>query len=109
MNDSSSTLAALRGPSGKGPYVLRLYIAGNTPQSNRAIENLKKLCENRLRGRYELTIVDLHQIPDAGLDERIICAPTLVKRSPPPVRRLTGDLSNPDRVLRALDIQPETE
>ncbi|WP_341328875.1 circadian clock KaiB family protein [Methylotuvimicrobium sp. KM2] len=108
MNDNSSSFETLQTSSDKGLYVLRLYIAGNTPQSTRAIENLKQLCESRLQGRYELTIVDLHQMPDAGQDERIICAPTLVKQQPPPVRRLTGDLSNTDRVLRALDITQET-
>jgi circadian clock protein KaiB len=88
-------------------YLLRLYVTGNTPQSTRAIVNLKALCESRLRGRYELTIVDLYQTPEAARAEQIVCSPTLVKRLPPPLRRLIGDLSNPDQVLLALNIEPD--
>lgn len=109
MNDPITAFEALLSQSGKGHYVLRLYITGNTPQSSRAIENIKKLCETYLQGRYELTIVDLYQTPEAAQAEQIICAPTLVKQLPPPLRRLIGDLSNPNRVLLALDIKPETE
>jgi len=109
MSESYSTFEALLAQSGKGRYVLRLYVTGNTPQSTRAIENLKKLCETYVRGRYELTIVDLYETPEAAQGEQIICAPTLVKQLPPPLRRLIGDLSNPSRVLLALDIKPDSE
>jgi len=109
MNDPIAAFEELLAKSGKGQYVLRLYVTGQTPQSTRAVENLKKLCETRLQGRYELTIVDLYETPEAARDEQIICAPTLVKQLPPPLRRLIGDLSTPNRVLLALDIKPEKE
>ena len=90
-------------------YVLRLYVAGNTPQSTRAIERAKTFCESHIKGRYELTVVDLYQQPEATEDEQIIAAPTLVKKLPPPFRQLIGDLSNTSRLLLALDIDLETK
>lgn len=87
--------------------VLRLYVAGNTPQSSRAIRNLKAICETNLRGRYVLTVVDLYAQPERAREEQIVVAPTLIRQSPLPVRRVVGDMSNTDRVLAALDlIQP---
>jgi circadian clock protein KaiB len=94
-----------------GPYVLHLYITGATPNSTRAVRNLKDICEHYLPGRYELTIVDIYQQPELAKSEQIIAAPTLVRKQPLPVRRLVGDLSNRERVLAALDlpIRPEFE
>jgi len=84
--------------------VLRLYVAGNTPQSTRAIRNLKAICETNLPGRYALTVVDLYAEPKRAREEQIIVAPTLIRQSPLPVRRVVGDLSNTERVLAALDL-----
>ncbi len=109
MRDPMSALEDLLAKSERGTYVLRLYITGSTPQSARAVANLKKLCETRLMDRYELTVVDIYQAPEEAQAEQIIAAPTLIKQLPLPLRRLIGDLSNTDRVLLALDIKPESE
>ena len=87
--------------------VLRLYVAGSTPQSGRAIRNLKAICEANLPGRYVLTVVDLYAQPELAREDQIVVAPTLVRQSPLPVRRVVGDLSNTDRVLAALDLPAE--
>lgn len=87
-------------------YGLRLYVAGSTPQSGRAIANIKALCENYLKDRYELTVVDLYEQPERAGQDQIMVAPTLVRISPMPVRRLIGDLSQTERVLAALDLLP---
>ncbi len=88
----------------EGKYVLRLYVAGNTPQSSRAITNIKALCETHLTGRYTLTVVDLHEQTDLAADDQVVATPTLVRQLPLPVRRLLGDLSQEERVLVALDL-----
>lgn len=85
-------------------YVLRLYIAGSTPRSSRAITNLKAICETHLKDHYDLTIVDLYEQHERGREDQIVVAPTLVRHSPLPVRRLIGDLSCIDRVLAALSL-----
>lgn len=87
-------------------YILRLYVAGSTPQSSRAITNLKAICEAHLKGRYELTVVDLYLQKELARDDQIVVAPMLVRLSPAPVRRMIGDLSQTDRVLAALDLPP---
>jgi circadian clock protein KaiB len=86
--------------------VLRLYVAGSTPQSSRAIRNLKAICETNLPGRYALTVVDLYAQPERAREDQIVVAPTLIRQAPFPVRRIVGDLSNTDRVLAALDLPP---
>jgi circadian clock protein KaiB len=90
---------------GKGRYVLRLYVAGTTPRSAMAIANLKAICEEHLAGRYDLEVVDVYQQPTLGAGEQIIAAPTLIKKLPPPVRRLIGDMSDREKVLIGLDIR----
>lgn len=107
--DSIAEFETLLAKSEEGKYILRLYVAGASTKSTRAIANLKKLCEARLKGRYELTVIDLYQSPAEAQSEQIVAAPTLVKRLPLPLRRLIGDLSNPGRVLLALDIEPDSE
>ena len=89
----------------KKPYVLRLYVTGTTRQSMRAIANIKKLCEEHLKGRYELDVVDLYQQPQLAQGEQIIAAPTLIKKSPLPQRRVIGDMSKSERVMAGLDLQ----
>ncbi|MDQ6809371.1 MAG: circadian clock KaiB family protein [Verrucomicrobiota bacterium] len=88
----------------QAPCVLRLYVAGSTPKSSRAIRNLKTICEANLSGRYALTVVDLYAQPERAREEQIVVAPTLIRQSPLPVRRMVGDLSNTERVLAALDL-----
>ena len=85
-------------------YVLRLYTAGVSQQSTRAVENLKAICDTYLSGRYELTVVDLYQQPDLAHSQQVFAAPTLVKSQPLPLTRLVGDLSDTREVLRALDL-----
>jgi circadian clock protein KaiB len=88
-------------------YLLRLYVTGTSPRSIRAIGNIKKICEENLKGRYELEIIDVYQQPEIATDEMIIALPTLVKELPQPLRRLIGDLSNKKQVLAGLDIIPK--
>jgi circadian clock protein KaiB len=88
-------------------YVLRLYVAGMTPCSARAIGNLKAICEEHLNGVYDLEVIDLYQHPALADGERIVALPTLIKRLPPPLRRMIGDLSDRERVLIALDLKPK--
>jgi circadian clock protein KaiB len=89
---------------GKRYYVLRLCVTGITPRSVRAIENIRKLCEEHLKGYYELEVVDLYQEPGVAQEEGIIAAPTLIKKDPAPRRKLVGDLSETERVLIGLGI-----
>jgi len=89
-----------------GAYVLRLYVAGSTPLSSRAITNIKAICETHLKGRYDLKVVDLYEQPERAREDQILVAPTLIRQSPLPVRRMIGDLSKTERVLAALDIYP---
>lgn len=91
-----------------GKYHLRLYVTGNTPQSSRAIANIKALCETYLKGRYVLTVVDLYKHKERAGEDQILAAPTLIRQLPLPVRRLIGDLSQAERVLAALDLPPTT-
>jgi circadian clock protein KaiB len=92
-----------------GKYILRLYVAGSTPQSSRAITNLKAICEAHLKDRYELTVVNLYEQQERARADQIVVAPTLVRHSPLPMRRVIGDLSQTDRVLAALNIVPAQE
>jgi len=93
--------------AGRAPgHVLRLYVTGTTPRSTRAIENLRQILEAELQDRYALEVIDIYQNPQAAKDHQIIAAPTLIKLLPEPVRRIIGDLSDRERVLRGLDIQP---
>lgn len=86
-------------------WVLRLYVTGSTPQSVRAIANIKKICEEHLKGRYDLEVTDLYQKPNLAQGEQIIAVPTLLKKLPLPLRRIIGDMSNINRVLIGLDLR----
>lgn len=88
-----------------GRYVLKLYVAGQSPKSVDAIANIKKICEENLQGRYELDVIDLYQQPQLAQGEQIIALPTLIRKLPPPLRRIIGDMSNTERVLVGLDIR----
>ena len=86
-------------------YVLRLYVTGMTPRSTEAFASIKALCEARLKGRYELEVIDIYLHPQLAVDEQIIAVPTLIKLLPAPLRKMVGDLSNSDRVLLGLDLR----
>jgi circadian clock protein KaiB len=86
-------------------YILRLYITGMTPNSKRAVENVKQICEEHLPGRYELEVIDIYQQPTLAQQEQIVAAPTLIKKLPGPLRRLIGDMSNTEKVLIGLDLK----
>ena len=95
--------------SGRSPgarFVFRLYVAGSTPQSSRAITNIKKICEAHLKGRYTLTVMDVYERSAHAAEDQIIVAPTLIRQLPLPERRLFGDLSHTAHVLSALDLPP---
>lgn len=109
MSDTLRDLEKLLEQSGNGKYVLRLYTAGMTLKSIRAIENLRALCETYLQNRYELTVIDLYQQPEQAEGAQVVAAPTMIKHAPPPLRRLIGDLSDTNRVLLALGIDPQKD
>ena len=85
-------------------FVLRLYIAGQTPKCMRAFANLKRICEQYLADRYQIEMIDLLQDPALARNDQILAVPTLVRRVPVPVRKIIGDLSNTQRVLAGLDV-----
>jgi circadian clock protein KaiB len=91
-------------PSRQAKYVLRLYVSGSTLKSALAVENIKRICEQYLRNRYDLKVIDIYQQPNLARDEQIVAVPTLIKRLPPPLRRLVGDMSNLKKVLFGLDL-----
>lgn len=88
-------------------YLLRLYVAGTTPSSMRAIANLKKVCEEELKGRYDLEVVDIYQQPEVAEREQLIAVPVLIKKLPAPLRRVIGDLSDREKVLVGLNLKPK--
>lgn len=96
------------GSGGDAPetWQLRLYTAGQTARSIAALANLREICEEHLAGRYTIEVVDLLERPQLAQGEQIVAIPTLVRRLPPPMRKIIGDLSNTERVLIGLDLQP---
>lgn len=90
--------------SGKGSHRLRLYVAGSSPRSLRAVQNIKRMCESELRGRYDLEVIDIYKEPRRACDDRIVAIPTLVKRAPGLEKRLIGDLSEASILRRGLDL-----
>jgi circadian clock protein KaiB len=86
-------------------YLLKLYITGRTPRSEQCITNLRTICERELHGEYELEVIDVLEKPQLAEDDKILATPTLIKKLPPPVRTLIGDLSETERVLIGLDLQ----
>ena len=87
-------------------YLLRLYVTGTTGKSVRAIQNVRRICEEHLKGLYDLEVVDIYKNLPLAKGDQIIAAPTLIKRLPAPLRRLIGDMSDEQRVLVGLDIRP---
>jgi circadian clock protein KaiB len=91
-------------PATEADYLLHLYITGATPNSMRAVRNIKEICEVHLAGRYELLIIDIYQQPELARQEQIVAAPTLIRQRPLPRRQLVGDLSNRTAVLISLGV-----
>jgi circadian clock protein KaiB len=90
-------------------YVLRLYIAGTSSKSMRAVANIKEICEGSLKNRYDLEVIDIYQQPVLMKGEQIIAAPTLVKKLPLPLRKFIGDMSDTERILVGLDLRPRDQ
>jgi circadian clock protein KaiB len=90
-----------------GRYVLRLFIAGTTPKSSRAVANIKEICERDLDHRYDLEVIDIYQQPALAKGEQIIAAPTLIKKLPLPLRKFIGDMSDTERIIVGLDLKPK--
>lgn len=88
-------------------YVLRLYVAGNRYKSARAIENIREICETRLKGRYQLEVIDIYEQPALAKGEQILAVPALVKYLPMPLKRIIGDLSETDKVIFGLDLREQ--
>jgi circadian clock protein KaiB len=105
MRSLKSALAATAANGPSQHYVLRLYVTGASSLSRRAIVNIKAICAEHLKGRFELEIVDIYQKPSLAKDEQIVAAPTLIKKLPLPLRRVIGDLSDREQVLFGLDLK----
>ncbi len=88
-------------------WVLRLYVAGQTPKSVTAFANLKRICEEHLSGKYRIEVIDLTKNPQLAREDQILAVPTLIRRLPPPMRKIIGDLSNTERVLVGLNLRRE--
>jgi circadian clock protein KaiB len=103
----TKTRARPRKPTPRKPKVwkLRLYVAGQTPKSNRAFANLKALCEEHLKDRYQIEVIDLRENPQLARGDQIVAVPTLVRKLPQPIRTIIGDLSNSARLLVGLDLR----
>ena len=93
----------------KMQYELRLYVAGQTPRSIAALTNLKRICETHLEGIYRIEVIDLLKQPQLAAGDQILAVPTLVRKFPPPIKKIIGDLSNEERVLVGLDVVPLKE
>lgn len=106
-NEGDLTVAFERAAAAQSDahYILTLYVTGMRPRSQRAIDNIRRLCDEHLAGRYELQIVDIYQQPALAIGAQIVAAPTLVKKLPPPLRQVIGDMSDEGRVLVALGIK----
>jgi circadian clock protein KaiB len=89
-------------------YLLRLFVTGMTPRSTEAVVAIKTICEDHLKGRYDLEVIDIYQQPELAKEAQIIAAPTLVKQLPEPLRRLIGNLADTERVLMGLDLRPRS-
>jgi circadian clock protein KaiB len=101
--------AAIAADGDSGYYYLRLYVAGHTGRSIAAMNNLRRVCETHLAGRYEIEVIDLVQNPRLAAGDQILAVPTLVRRLPTPLKRIIGDLSNTERVLVGLDIRRKAD
>ena len=101
--------AAPKSRKGAREWILRLYVAGMTPNAVEALENLKGICEEHLKGRYSIEVIDLVRDPTLAEGDQILATPTLVRALPPPMKKIIGNLSSKERVLVGLDLRPSVE
>ncbi len=102
--DSTEKFEKALKDAAESKHLLRLYVAGNTERSARAISNIREICETHLKGRYQLEVIDIYQQPALARGQQIVATPTLIKQLPPPLRRVIGDLSKTERILVGLDL-----
>ena len=107
MTRAPARKKAKAGRRKEAKYLLRLYVTGTTGKSMRAIQNVRRICEEHLQGLYDLEVVDIYKNLPLARGDQIIAAPTLIKRLPVPLRRLIGDMSDEQRVLVGLDLRPQ--
>ncbi len=88
-------------------YILRLYITGMTPKSKRAVQNIKEICEEHLKGRFDLEVIDIYREPGLAQGDQIVAIPTLIKKLPQPIRRFIGEMSESEKILVGLDLRPK--
>ncbi|MCD6306017.1 MAG: circadian clock protein KaiB [Deltaproteobacteria bacterium] len=105
MKETKKTTSAGADNEG-GTYKLRLYVTGQTPNCVAAFANLKNICEEHLKGRYQIEVIDLLENPQLAAGDQILAIPTLVRKLPPPLKKIIGNLSNTERVLVGLDLVP---
>lgn len=105
IKDCAAAFEEALNKTGKGKYVLHLYVAGMGPKSVKAIENIKRICEEYMPDRYQLEIIDIYQYPIFAKDGQIVAAPTLIKELPPPLRKIIGSMSDTERVLVGMDLK----
>jgi circadian clock protein KaiB len=101
---STAAFEQLSADAAQSTHVLRLYVSGMTPRSTEAINNLTAICEEHLKGRYELQIIDIYKHPELAGSDQILATPTLIKQLPLPLRKLVGTLSDEERVLVGLNV-----
>jgi len=106
MKPAKSSKRSRSRNANSGRWNLRLYIAGNTPKSLDALRNLKQICSEHLAEKYRVEVIDLLKTPQLAAGDQILAIPTLVRRLPPPLKRIIGDLSDVERVLIGLDLRP---
>ena len=109
MPNRTSEKASVNAKSKTEMWNLRLYVAGQTPKSIAAFANLKRICEEHLKGQYTIEVVDLLENPKLAKGDQILAIPTLVRKLPEPIRKIIGDLSNTERVLVGLNLYPRKE
>ena len=108
MNPKTKTLASVsKSVIGASRHLLRLYVTGTTAGSTRAIQQVRRVCDEHLAGRYDLEVIDIYQLPSLAKHDQIIATPTLIKVLPAPLRRLIGDMSSINRVLFGMDIREQ--
>ena len=90
-------------------YLIKLYVAGESPRAQRAISNMRRICDDEIAGEYEMVVIDVLQRPQLAADEKILATPLVVKELPPPIRRIIGDLSDSEKVRLGLDLAPCAE
>ncbi len=105
MKKDQTTTTGKEHKAGTAEWELRLYVAGQTPNCVKAFANLKKICEQELKGQYRIEVIDLLQNPELAQGDQIVAIPTLVRKLPPPVKKIIGSLKDTERVLVGLDIK----